>query len=164
MKFQYDDGGRETAGFKGKAGDCVARAVAIATGQPYADVYKALAAINAASRGKSSAAGKKSARNGVDVKSAGFKRYMERLGWQWTPTMAIGSGCKVHFVADELPAGRLIVALSKHYTCVIDHVIHDTFNPQRGQTVYYRTWPDVAAQTVDRVSPDRCVYGYWTQS
>ena len=26
-----------------------------------------------------------------------------RLGWTWTPTMAIGQGCKVHLRADELP-------------------------------------------------------------
>src|SRR5262245_46562233 len=29
--FVYDDGGRAAAGFKGKAGDCVCRAIALAT-------------------------------------------------------------------------------------------------------------------------------------
>ena len=28
--------------------------------------------------------------------------------------MPIGSGCKVHLRAEELPKGRLVVALSKH--------------------------------------------------
>lgn len=32
MTFVYDDGGRSAAGFKGKTGDCVTRAIAIATG------------------------------------------------------------------------------------------------------------------------------------
>jgi hypothetical protein len=30
--WQFDDGGRGAAGFKGKTGDCVCRAIAIATG------------------------------------------------------------------------------------------------------------------------------------
>ena len=38
----YDDGGRGDAGFKGEAGDCAARAIAIATGRPYTEVYDAL--------------------------------------------------------------------------------------------------------------------------
>ena len=42
MRFQYDDGGRAAAGFRGDAGDCVTRAVAIATRQDYLRVYNAL--------------------------------------------------------------------------------------------------------------------------
>lgn len=46
MKFVYDDGGRAAAGFKGKkVGDCICRAVAIATGKPYRDVHNELTAI-----------------------------------------------------------------------------------------------------------------------
>ena len=51
---------------------------------------------------------------------------MESLGWKWTPTMQIGSGCTVHLRADELPSGGLVVSVSKHLTAVIDGVIHDT--------------------------------------
>ena len=40
--FQFNDGGRAAAGFRGEAGDCVTRAIAIATEQPYQDVYAAL--------------------------------------------------------------------------------------------------------------------------
>ena len=38
-----NDAGRAAAGFVGKARDCVARAVAIASGRPYDEVYKRLA-------------------------------------------------------------------------------------------------------------------------
>lgn len=41
-EYVYDDGGRAAAGFKGETGDCVCRAVAIATEQPYQVVYDAL--------------------------------------------------------------------------------------------------------------------------
>ena len=40
--YIYDDGGRAAAGFKGTTGDCVTRAIAIATGKPYREVYDAL--------------------------------------------------------------------------------------------------------------------------
>jgi hypothetical protein len=164
MQFVYNDGGREAAGFKGKnAGDCVTRAVAIATGQPYTEVYAALAGINAGYRGRK-ANGRRTARNGVWVKSKAFKDYMRALGWQWTPTMLIGSGCKVHLIASELPKGRLIVSVSRHYTTVIDGVIHDTYNPQRGSTVWYKTGGAAMTAEVERISPDRCVYGYWSKA
>jgi hypothetical protein len=39
MKFQYNDGGRQQAGYKGKTGDCVVRAIAIAADLPYQTVY-----------------------------------------------------------------------------------------------------------------------------
>lgn len=42
MKWVEDDGGRVAAGFRGHTGDCVVRAITIATQQPYAIVYAAL--------------------------------------------------------------------------------------------------------------------------
>ena len=42
MTWQYDDGGREAAGYKGTTGDCVTRAIAIACELPYQEVYDAL--------------------------------------------------------------------------------------------------------------------------
>ena len=143
--FVFDDGGRSAAGFKGSAGDCVARSVAIASGLPYAEVYSVLANGRGDQRA-TKRGGKKSrsARNGINTGRKWFKDYMERLGFKWTPTMQIGSGCKVHLSADELPAGRLIVSVSRHYTAMIDGVIHDTFDPSRDGS--------------------RCVYGYWSRA
>lgn len=153
MKYQYDDGGRLAAGFSGKTGDCVARAVAIATGLPYADVYKALADVNANARNRKTR-GERSARRGVRTSSVGFKRYMASIGWRWTPTMFIGQGCKVHLRPDELPSGRLIVSVSRHYTAVIDGVIHDTHDPQR--------LPFGEPSDAEDIQGSRCVYGYWS--
>jgi len=45
--------------------------------------------------------------------------------------MRIGSGCKVHLRADELPPGRLIVKVSRHLVAVIDSAIHDTYDCSR---------------------------------
>ena len=41
--FQYDDGGRKDAGYKGTTGDCGTRAIAIAMQRDYKEVYKELA-------------------------------------------------------------------------------------------------------------------------
>jgi hypothetical protein len=42
MNYVYDDGGRAQAGYKGQAGDCTVRAIAIATELPYQEVYDEL--------------------------------------------------------------------------------------------------------------------------
>ncbi|MBR0934847.1 hypothetical protein [Bradyrhizobium jicamae] len=150
MSFVYDDGGRAATGFKGSAGDCVTRAIAIATGRPYREVYDALAVglldYVAAHRDRTAkriarGGGRKGTtpRNGVSRKVWGA--YLKGLGWHWVPTMKIGSGCRVHLRSDELPAGRIIVSVSRHAVAVIDGVIHDTYDCSRDGT--------------------RCVYGYY---
>lgn len=159
MRYQYDDGGRAAAGFKGKAGDCVVRAVAIATGQSYADVYAALADVNANTvRRRSKSAGRRSARNGIFTNAKPFKDYMHALGWTFVATMGIGTGCKVHLHDGELPMGRLIVKVSKHLTAVIDGVIHDTHDPQR-EVHAMIGGPD--GRAIPAGVQRRCVYGYW---
>ena len=55
--------------------------------------------------------------------------------------MLIGTGCRVHLRRDELPTGRLVVALSGHMAAVIDGVLNDTHDCSRAGT--------------------RCVYGYY---
>jgi len=51
MCYIYDDGGRAAAGYKGDAGDCGARALAIATGMPYQQAYDAINEIAKMERG-----------------------------------------------------------------------------------------------------------------
>lgn len=140
MKFIYNDGGRDT---EKPQRDCVTRAIAIATGKPYREVYEAMCSINFNSRSDIECTGGNRADRGVDTKCKGFKDYMKSISWKWTPTMKIGSGCKVHLREGELPSGKLIVSVSHHLVAVIDGVINDTHDCSRGGT--------------------RCVYGYWTE-
>lgn len=134
----YDDGGRSAAGYKGEAGDCVTRAIAIAAEIPYQEVYDLINEFAARERPRG---GKRrsSARTGVFRPTC--RAVIAHLGWEWTPTMAIGSGCTTHLRSDELPAGRLIASVSKHLCAVVDGVVHDISDPRRGGT--------------------RCVYGYY---
>jgi hypothetical protein len=175
MIFVKDDGGRSAAGFKGKAGDCVTRAIAIASQKPYQEVYDALAHGNATQRKTKhttkTGQGVRTAREGIHVRRKWFKDYMTSLGFEWVPCMAKGTGCQVHLDPDELPAGRLVVHLSKHVSAVIDGVIHDTYDPNdRGPTLYPNSYPqDQLPKKARRLTngngwiydPKRCVYGYW---
>lgn len=140
MELNYNDGGRKAAGYKGAAGDCGVRAIAIATGMPYQEAYELVDLYGKKERKSKGRSQKTTARTGVYT--ATFRRIMADLGWKWTPTMFVGSGCKVHMKADELPSGTLILNVSKHFCAVIDGVVNDTHMDDRNGT--------------------RCVYGYWT--
>ena len=137
--FRFHDGGRAAAGYHGKTGDCVVRSIAIATGLPYQHIYDMVNRASTRERTGTRKRGISNARTGV-YKST-IHRVMRELGWVWTPTMQIGSGCTVHLRPSQLPHGRLVVSVSKHLTAMIDGVIYDTHDcSRRGR---------------------RCVYGYW---
>lgn len=140
MDFIFDDGGRASAGYTGKCGDCVVRAIVIATQTPYQQVYDALFDLNQKQRGRLRGA---SPRNG-GTKTATIRKYLTTRGWRFIPTMGFGTGCKVHLRSEELPSGRIIVRLSKHLASVIDGVLHDTYDCSRDGT--------------------RCVYGYYQKA
>lgn len=152
MKFVYDDGGRKAAGFKGAAGDCVTRAICIVAEMPYDEIYERMAD----GMGKQRKSKGRTARNGISTSRKWFKDFMGTLGFVWTPTMGIGTGCKVHLWGGELPTGRIIARVSGHYCAVIDGVIHDTFDPQRDAHVM-----DVKDGVTTHSVQRRCVYGYW---
>ena len=141
MKFQFNDGGRASEGFRHKkhCGDCVCRAIAIATQRPYSEIYDLILHYAEYERTGKRKRKISDPENGVGCYT--HSRVMSLLGWEWVPTMGIGTGCRVHLCADELPAGRLVVNVSHHFTAVVDGVINDTYDPSRGGT--------------------RCVYGYY---
>lgn len=115
MEFIWDDGGRAASGFVGITGDCVTRAIAIATGTAYRAVYAEL--------GKAS---NKSPRKGIPVDVA--SEYLTARNWT-----AEEAGQQL-FCAERLPKGVVIVHLGKenersqHLCTVVDHVIYDTWN------------------------------------
>ena len=162
--FRYNDGGRAAANFKGDAGDCVTRAICIASGRPYAEVYEKMAAGNKSqrltkhSRRHKITAGHRTANHGIWTQRKWFKDYMVSIGFRWVPTMFIGSGTTVHLNADELPAGRIICSVSRHYTAVIDGVVHDTFDPQREDSWEIGSKNGVGYR---KKIGGRAVYGYW---
>lgn len=139
MEFVYDDGGREAAGYKGSAGDCVCRAISIASERPYGEIYNLINEYGKMEKSRKHMGDRSSARTGVYRETT--RKIMLHLGFRWVPTMKIGQGCKVHMKSEELPPGRIVVSLSKHCAAVIDGVLHDTYDCSRDGT--------------------RCVYGYF---
>lgn len=137
--FVLDDGGRLQAGWRGDTGDCFVRALSIASEMPYNEARQLVVAFAAREKRGKRKRKISSPSSGVYARTA--RRIMDHLGWQWIATMRIGSGCTTHLFPSELPSGRLICRVSKHFVAVIDGVIHDTYDPMRGGT--------------------RCVYGYW---
>ena len=142
IQFNYNDGGRSDAGYKGNAGDCVVRSIAIVTGKPYKEVYDALNILSETERIGKRKRTKSNSRTGVHRVT--YDKYLKSLGYEWIPTMTIGSGCKIHLRHTELPKGKLIVRVSEHMTTMIDGVINDVYDCSRGGR--------------------RCVYGYYKKT
>jgi hypothetical protein len=139
VEYAYDDGGRSAAGYKGYTGDCGVRALAIAADIPYQQAYDLCNEFAKSEKPSKTRRGKSSARTGMH--SHTYRKVMEAAGFRWVPTMAIGSGCTVHVRASELPPGRIVLNVSKHYAAFVNGVLRDTFDCSRGG--------------------DRCVYGYF---
>ena len=138
LTYIYNDGGRAEAGRKGVVGDCVTRAIAIATGLPYEKVYQSIMRRSRKERTKDPSCPRSSARHGIYTNRAWFKRYMKELGFTWT---RLPCGAKLDL--QNLPHGRLVVSIRKHYTAVVDGCLHDIYDCSK-QSVHGST-----------------AYGYW---
>lgn len=128
MEVNITDGGRSQY-FKGEAGDCVTRAIALITGRDYLEVYNEIKRLI-----------KCSPREGIS-KSA-TRMVMNHFGGEWVSCMSIGSGCKVHLKENEIPMNkRIICNLSGHVVAVINGVINDNHDPSReGSRCVYGYW------------------------
>lgn len=123
MKFVYDDGGRSNYYKAFGVGDCVCRAIAIASQSDYKEIYKLLKEY----------AGGESPRNGVYKEV--YTRLLKDMGWKWVPCSGRGvTNNRVRLCANDLPKGRIICRVSKHLTCVIDGVLYDTYDCSRDET------------------------------
>ena len=125
--YEFDDGGRVAAGYKGSTGDCVTRALAILTEHPYKECYQALADAHGETkqrRGKNK--GKKqprSAANGVS-KTAYAKVFKEfgliRVPWK--------KGERPTYTTAFFEYGNCIVSTARHVCCLRDGDLRDTFD------------------------------------
>ena len=121
----YDDGGRAQAGwvFEG-AGDCVTRAIAIATQMPYEIVADIVDKASHGRRGSSQSGVYNFATRGI----------LTSLGWKRVTTNA-------HLNSDEFPPGRLILVVNRHLVAMVDGVMRDTYDPSyHGSRRVYAYW------------------------
>ena len=138
IRFEYNDGGRSKYFAASNVGDCVVRAIAIATNTDYMETYNAISEI-----------GKQTPRNGV--KKTVIKKYLQgKLGWRWVALMGIGTGCRFHLTDNEIPnKGNVIVSLSKHLACIKDGTLNDTYDCSRdGTRCVYGYWIKETEETL----------------
>lgn len=142
MKFIYNDGGRSKYFKATNVGDCAVRAICNATGKDYKEVYNSINRLAKTEKVTILKQGVSSARDGVYKES--MSKYIEdELGWKWHSCCNFGSSKRTHLTESEVPSGTIIARLSKHFTCVKDGVLYDTYDCSRGGT--------------------RMIYGYWSK-
>ena len=119
IEYRFDDGGRAAAGYKGFAGDCVARALAIATGEDYKTLYLELG------REQKKVSGKRSARNGVDHRA--YKRVYEKRGLY---RVVLPKGPRPTYSEAWGRHGDCVVSTAKHVRAIVDGCLRDTCRRQ----------------------------------
>lgn len=136
----YTDGGRREAGFEGETGDCVARAIALATRIPYRDVHILVDAFGRREKGPGAVGWTSSADGGVKKPTTG--RILATLGWAWQSMVPPGGGApRARLRPDLLPSGVVICKTARHVVAVIDGVTHDSYDSTRGgRTPVYGYW------------------------
>lgn len=121
LPFVESDGGRSKYFQAKNVGDCVCRAITIASGRDYLEIYNALR--EAAKKSRSRKSG--TPRSGININTTPFKRLMTELGFVWVPCSKMG----VHFFDDEMPLeGRFVCSVAKHCVAVVDGVVYDTWD------------------------------------
>jgi hypothetical protein len=129
-KYNHNDGGRLASGFKGKSGDCAIRAMAIACCIPYNEARSRCKDASAVGR-----LGSRATARGMYKED--FTAALSKLGWRWFSAPKF-EGRKAR--GTDMPSGRVIARMSRHYAAVINGVVNDSWD-----------------------SSEKMVYGYWGQ-
>ena len=100
-----------------KAGDCVVRSISLASEETWDNVYVGLCELGLKL---------KDMPNNKRV----FEKYLQIKGYEKLkmPKHEDNTRYNVKELARELPHGNYIVSVANHLTCIIDGVIHDTWN------------------------------------
>ena len=139
MLFIEDDGGCSAAGLK-TGSDCVARAIAIATGLPYPEVAEKLWALMEpdAKRGRIKkkrgrwhhAVSKQDSRHGVHRRH--YAALLKELGWEFHTTC----GDWLELPMDD----SIIVSMPRHLAALVHGELRDTWNCAQKGRKYLGYW------------------------
>ena len=126
--YEFSDGGRAAAGYKGSTGDCVVRAIAILTGEPYKEVYTDMANAMKANGYRKSA--------NPDTAKRGIKRERgqltvkavqdEVLHYYGIQRVSLPRGKRPTYAAAYRRYGNCIVSTVKHLSAIVDGYLLDT--------------------------------------
>lgn len=124
MKYRYNDGGRAGAGFKGTTGDCVIRAIAIATGQWYRKTYNEVLELQSDMTGGF----ERGIKNGVYAPV--YHRYLTERGF----TAHVVQGSK--YISDVPTTGVIVINTAQHMMTAIDGTIHDAWDSRTSRRTH----------------------------
>ncbi len=153
IDYRYDDGGREAAGYRGKTGDCVVRAIAICTGEDYRAVYLTMA--EHMKRNGYAASGNAYATRERNRKAPRRKgqiaarrvqdRVLEVYGFR---KVRLPSGARPTFTEAHRRYDDCIVGTTKHVAAIVDGALRDTFD---GRTYEWaKPWTESGVETRER--------------
>ena len=133
IDYRYDDGGRAAAGYRGKTGDCVVRAIAICAREDYRAVYLTMA--EHMKRNGYAASGNAYAtreRNSKTPRRRGQltarrvqDRVLEAYGFR---KVRLPAGERPTFTEAHHQFGDCIVVTTKHVAAIVDGALRDTFD------------------------------------
>ena len=124
IDYRFDDGGRAAAGYRGKTGDCVVRAIAICAREDYRAVYATMAEhmkLNGYAASGKAYATRESNRI---LKAYGFRKVRLPAGERPTYTEA------------HHRYGDCIAGTTKHVAAIVGGALRDTFD---GRTYEWAT-------------------------
>lgn len=122
LDFIRTDGGRMDAGFKGDAGDCVTRALALAFNQGYRQTYRELTELSVEMSGGLD----RSVRHGVYPPV--YHRYITERGWEVYVCKP-----KTYLNALASVSGNFIAVIPRHVAYVSDGVVMDTWDSRKSK-------------------------------
>ncbi len=133
IDYRYDDGGRASAGYRGKTGDCVVRAIAICAREDYRAVYETMAEhmkLNGfAASGNASATRERSRkaprRRGQLSARRVQDRVLEAYGFRKVRRPA---GTRPTYTEAHLRYGDCIVGTTRHMAAIVGGALRDTFD------------------------------------
>ena len=137
IDYIQEDGGRADAGFRGSTGDCVVRAIAIASGEEYQVVYDTMAAHmrkhgyvatgNAYQQKPKAGKTKKRPRSALNIQHDVLRFF----GFE---KVKLPQGARPTYTEAHRRYGNCIVSTTKHMAALVDGALRDLFD---GRTYEY---------------------------
>tara|TARA_R110000782_G_scaffold269687_1_gene368278 strand:+ start:1874 stop:2344 length:471 start_codon:yes stop_codon:yes gene_type:complete len=154
LQYKFNDGGRSKY-FKGETGDCVTRAISIATGEDYMTIYDQFFIRNklySETKKTKIARQMKSKSNGLSPRNGIYKeiyhKYLLDNGWKYISLVKFGS--KERTKLDQLThLDNIIVSIPRHIMVMQKGVVNDIGDTR------YSYWEEKKAI--------RTVNGYYTK-
>ena len=144
IDYQHDDGGRRAAGYRGRTGDCIVRAIAICTGQDYRAIYLTMA--EQMKRNGYTASGNAyatSERNRRAPRRRGqlnAKRVQNHvLELHGFRKVRLPAGARPTFTEAHRRYGDCIVGTTKHMAAIVDGALRDTWDGRTYEWAPLRT-------------------------